>query len=196
MKWAVGFCVFAMGLLSACQADSEFSTWPCRFAYDNALHNDATLASALLADAPGTFCTITESVQAGVKYLNFQNNQGLSSRHPETAMEQQADFVLGLNNGIIVGFQNSQLDASGNYLIVAYDVQCPNCVRNYDNYVSPHYAIQVASTGIATCKKCGKHYDLNNGGSLLDGQQGDRNLEKYAAATTGPFGHISVGTKR
>lgn len=69
-------------------------------------------------------------------------------------------------------------------------------MRSYDNYVSPHYAIQVASTGIATCKKCGKHYDLNNGGILQDGQQGDRNLEKYAAATTGPFGHISVGTKR
>ena len=183
-------------LLTSCSADSEFTTWPCRFAYDNALHNDATLASALSPNAPGTFCTISESVTAGVKYLNFQNNQGLASQQPETAMEQQADFVLGLNNGIIVGFQNAQTDASGNYLIVAYDVQCPNCVRTYDNYVSPHYAVSVASTGIATCRKCGKHYDLNNGGILQDGAQGDTNLAKYYATTTGPFGHISVGTKR
>ncbi len=111
-------------------------------------------------------------------------------------MEQQADFILGLNNGIIVGYQNSLLDERGNYLITAYDVQCPNCVRSYDNYVSPHYAVQVASTGIATCKKCGKQYDLNSGGILQNGQQGDKNLEKYAANTTGPFGHISIGTKR
>lgn len=190
------FILCSSFFMSSCDAEGEYSTWPCRFAYDNSLHNDATLASALSSNAPGIFCKISESVKGGVKYLNFQNNQGMTSQQPETAMEQQADFVLGLNNGIIVGFQNAQLDASGNYLIVAYDVQCPNCVRSYDNYVSPNYAVQMTSAGIAVCKKCNRHYDLNNGGLLQDGQQGDKGLEKYGASTTGPFGHLSVGTRR
>lgn len=37
---------------------------------------------------------------------NFSNNQGLSSRQAKNAVDQKYTYVLGLNNGIIVGFGN------------------------------------------------------------------------------------------
>ncbi len=179
-------------LLSACQAESEYSTWPCRFAYDNSIHQDATLASAMDVNVPGLFCLITESVRGGVKYLNFRTNYNTTSSLAESEAEKRAEYILGLNNGIIVGFQNSQLDEFGRAMFVAYDVQCPNCVRQSGNTSSPNYGVTMDDKGLATCGKCGRRYNLNNGGIVQNGQEGDTGLEKYAAATSGPFGHVSV----
>ena len=179
----------------ACKAENEFSTWPCRFAYDNAIHQEETLATAMEPNSRGVFCQITEHVQGGVKYLRFSNNQGLSSQLVETFTEQQANFVLGLNNGIIVGYQTFVNDGFGAGF-VAYDVQCPNCVRRQNNTISPNYRVVMANTGIAACSKCGLKYDLNNGGIVQNGQQEDKGLEKYAASTTGPFGYVTVFRKQ
>ena len=181
-------------VLMGCDAENEYSSWPCRFAFNQQDHNDAVLATAMDATSRGVFCLITEDVRAGVKYLHFQNNQNLSSEVRETALEQQADFVLGLNNGIIVGFQTLVYDGLGAGF-AAYDVQCPNCVRNNDNYVSPNYRVTMSSSGIATCSKCGLKYDLNNSGIVQNGQKNDTGLQKYVASTTGPLGRISVFRK-
>ncbi len=183
-------------LLTGCKADEEYSRWPCRFAYDNSLHVDATLAAALDVNSPGVFCRISESVEAGVKYLNFQNNYNISSYQRESEEEKRAEFVLGLNNGILVGFQNGMRDEFGNAIFVGYDVQCPNCVRDENNTLNPTYDIRVSENGIGTCRKCGRRYDLNNDGLLLEGKEGDKGMEKYAAATNGPYGHVSVFRKR
>lgn len=114
-------------LVLACNNEGEYSTWPCRFAYDNSLHLDPNLSSAMNANARGVFCKIWESSLGG-RALNFQNNQGLqTTSQPETALEKEANFVLGINNGIIVGFQTFNDYPNGGF--VAYDVQCPNCVR-------------------------------------------------------------------
>jgi hypothetical protein len=179
-------------LLSSCEADNEYSTWPCRFAYDNSVHQDAALSSCMDVNVPGMFCQITESVRGGVKYLNFKTNHNVTSSLAETEEEKRAQYILGLNNGIIVGFQNAMLDEFGNAKFVAYDVQCPNCVRQYNNMLNPNYGVSMSDKGIATCGKCGRKYDMNNGGILQNGQEGDTGLEKYAASTTGPFGHLSV----
>ena len=50
-------------------------------------------------------------------------------------MEQQSGnaFMLGINNGIIVGFQVLNTQPNGGF--VAYDVQCPNCVRKENNTI-------------------------------------------------------------
>ena len=185
-------CFALVAVLSACQAESEYSTWPCRFAYDNSIHQDATLASAMDVNVPGLFCLITESVRGGVKYLNFKTNYNTTSSLAESEAEKRAEYILGLNNGIIVGFQNSQLDEFGRAMFVAYDVQCPNCVRQSGNTSSPNYGVTMDDKGLATCGKCGRCYNLNNGGIVQNGQEGDTGLEKYAAATSGPFGHVSV----
>ena len=183
-------------LLFSCKADEEFSRWPCRFSYDNSLHIDATLATATDVNSPGIFCRISENVQAGVKYLVFQNSHNSTTRQQETEEEKRAEFVLGLNNGIIVGFQNAVLDEFARAQFVGYDVQCPNCVRDENNTLNPTYDIRLADNGIGTCRKCGRRYDLNNGGLLLNGKEGDKGMEKYVAATTGPYGHVSVFRKR
>ena len=64
------------------------------------------------------------------------------------------------------------------------------------NYLNPKFAVSMGSDGIATCGKCGKKYDLNNGGIIQNGKEGDVGLEKYLATTTGPYGYLFAGTKR
>lgn len=177
-------------LLASCSAEEEFSEWPCRFSYNNEIHGNAVLATALDKASRGVFCLITESTMGGVKYLNFQNSSGVLSRNvPESYEESQAQFILGLNNGIIVGYQTMNTEgAYGGF--VAYDQQCPNCVRRENNTITPNYRVQMADSGIATCSKCGKKYDMNNGGIILNGSEGDTGLEKYVAGTTEPFGVV------
>lgn len=186
----LGFCLLAFScwLLTSCKADDEYSTHACRFSYNNMIHNDPTLASALEANSRGVFCLISEHTRAGVHYIAFENNLGQTSKQQETAEEK---FILGLNNGIIVGFQTLNTDDPYRGF-VGYDVQCPNCVRRENNTVNPNYRVTMASSGIATCSKCGKKYDMNNNGIVQNGEDGDRGLYKYVATTTGPNGVVSV----
>ena len=177
-------------LLAGCKAENEYSKWACSFAYSNMIHNDATLASAMIAESRGVFCKISES---GV-YIVFQNNQNLTSQQPMSEEERRNNYIFGLNNGIIVGYQTFNTMPNGGF--VAYDGQCPNCVRRENNYLNPKFHLSMSSNGIATCPKCKKTYDMNNGGIIQNGEEGDVGLEKYLASTTGPFGFISVGTKR
>ena len=190
----LGFCLLAFScwLLTSCKADDEYSTHACRFSYDNSKHLDKVLASALEANSRGVFCLISEYTRAGVRYIVFENNLGMEpSQQIETAEEVEAKFILGLNNGIIVGFQTLNTEgASGGF--VGYDVQCPNCVRRENNTINPNYRVAMENSGIATCSKCGKKYDMNNGGIILNGEEGDRGLDKYVASTTGPLGVVSV----
>ncbi len=189
MKWtflALWCCLVLIG----CKAEGEYSTWPCRFDYDNAIHQDQTLATAMNVDSRGVFCKISES---GV-YYTFQNNQNMKSQQPKTAEESQRNYVLGVNNGIIVGFQTFNTTPYGGF--VAYDAQCPNCVRNTNNYLNPKFPLSMSTSGIASCSRCGKKYDLNNGGIIQNGEEGDVGLEKYLASSTGPLGYLSAGTKR
>lgn len=189
--WGCLLLAISCWLLVSCKADDEYSSHACRFSYDNMIHNDATLASALDANSRGIFCLISENTRSGRRYIVFENNAGLKSEQPETAAEVEAKFILGLNNGIIVGFQTLNTDGvNGGFM--AYDVQCPNCVRRENNSINPNYRVTMETSGIATCSKCSKKYDMNNGGIILNGEEGDSGLDKYVASTTGPFGVVSV----
>jgi hypothetical protein len=176
--------------LVGCNDEGEYSTWPCRFSYDNSLHLDPTLASAMNIDSRGVFCKIWESNMGGL-VLHFQSNQGGDATHQQvTEMERLTNYILGINNGIIVGYQT--LNDSPNGGFAAYDLQCPNCVRKHSSYTNPTYRLIMASSGIATCSVCDKRYDMNNRGVIQNGEQGDINLTQYVATTTGPFGYIFV----
>ena len=190
MKSKAFLAMIAMFLLLACNADNEYSSQPCYFAYQNSNYLDETLATAMNPQSRGVFCQISESRSSGVTYLNFKNNQGLTSQKRETALEQQTAYVIGLNNGIIVGFQTLNDTPNGGF--AAYDLQCPNCVRRHDSYTNPKYWLTMSSSGIATCSKCGKHYDMNNRGVIQDGEADDVNLTQYVATTTGPYGYLLV----
>jgi DNA-directed RNA polymerase subunit M/transcription elongation factor TFIIS len=182
--------VLALIFFVSCEAESEYSALPCYFAYQNSFYLDETLSTAMNKNSRGVFCQISESFSGGVTYLNFKNNYGLSSQKKETALEQGTAYVIGRNNGIIVGFQTmNDMPRDG---FVAYDLQCPNCVRRHTSYINPNYRLDMQSSGIAICTKCGKHYDMNNRGVIQDGEEGDVNLTQYVATTTGPQGYLLV----
>ena len=192
LKLCAAFLTFSFFhfFIFSCNVDNEYSSQPCYFAYQNSNYLDETLATAMNSQSRGVFCQISESRNGGVTYLNFKNNQGLSSQKKETALEQQTAYVIGLNNGIIVGFQTLNDTPNGGF--AAYDLQCPNCVRRHDSYTNPKYWLVMSTSGIATCSTCGKHYDMNNRGVIQDGEADDVNLTQYVATTTGPFGYLLV----
>jgi len=64
------FGILALLLLTACSSEPEYSVWPCRFSYNNQIHNNAVLASAMNSGSRGIFCLVTESTRGGAKYLN------------------------------------------------------------------------------------------------------------------------------
>jgi hypothetical protein len=175
-------------LLSSCGAEQEYSSWSCRFIFNNGTYLDQTLGAAINPTIPGIFCKVTEQSRGGTRYLIFENNQGASSQHQMMAEELRQNLRIGQNNGIIVGVQN--FDG-----FTAYDLQCPNCARRENNYVTPYYPVTLdkKGSGIVTCSKCGDQYDLNNGGLLVKGQEGDKGLERYRnARTEGPTGRVVV----
>ena len=175
-------------LLSSCGAEQEYSSWSCRFIFNNGTYLDQTLGAAINPTITGIFCKVTEQSRGGTRYLIFENNQGASSQHQMMAEELRQNLRIGQNNGIIVGVQN--FDG-----FTAYDLQCPNCARRENNYVTPYYPVTLdkKGSGIVTCSKCGDQYDLNNGGLLVKGQEGDKRLERYRnARTEGPTGRVVV----
>ncbi len=169
----------AVAAFSGC-ADAEYSGYACRLVINNLNVNNMTLASAMTAASPGVFCRISKQ---GTTRFMFESNQGgVPTYALLNAIDQNSNWVIGIYNGIIVGFGN--LDGTFH----AYDNQCPNC---YPSTGLPRYALSLGVDGKATCKSCKRVYDMNNNGLLVSGDQG-KGLIKYRAATTGPFGVLSV----
>ena len=177
--------LLALFAFISCNADYEYSRYPCYFIFDNSKHLDPTLTSAL-SPPGGVFCCITQTTKSGVTYVNFSNNEGLSSSQAKNAVDQKYTYVLGLNNGIIVGFGNLDNPAT----LYAYDRQCPNCANGTSAY-SPKYPLTMSSDGKASCSKCGRVYDMNNNGIVVKGATGDK-LWRYHATCTGSIGVLIV----
>lgn len=178
------FAGLAVLVLGACsEAKFDYSPQKVYFIFDNAVHQDATLQSALNPMSPGVFCRIYEGMDGGARYFYFESNQGLTSRKKPTAVDTDRTRIIGVYNktGIIVGYGNLSSPAP----LYAYDSQCPNC---YAEKGTPSFKLSLDSKGIATCPTCKRTYDLNNNGITADGDK----LMKYRATCTGPLGLLSV----
>ena len=179
--------LLACALLAACgNTENEYTVGTCYFVFDNSIHQDATLASVMNAAAPGIFCTITKTVNGGAESFAFINSAGQTSSKNLNAVDKKRTLVLGYNNGIIVGF-----GALNNPVVFyAFDRECPNC---FDPNAIPIRSkpLSVSTNGLASCAVCHRQYDLNNDGFISSGESGKR-LTRYHAATTGPFGVLSV----
>lgn len=174
-------------LYSCDTADSEYSQESCYFVFDNSIHQDPTLASSMNPNAPGTFCRITESQKSGATIFSFANNQGSTSTQTANAIDMQRARKLGQQKGIIVGYGNGDIT---NPIFYAYDNQCPNCMTTSG---LQSFQLTLADTGIASCVKCGRTYDMNNGGYETSGREGEyTRLIRYRATTTGAYGILSV----
>ncbi|GAB6976121.1 hypothetical protein [Prevotella falsenii] len=182
--------LLAVFALTACgdNVDYEYSNYHCNLTIDNAVHLDATLASAMNALSPGVFTTIKPLYKDGTNYFYFKNNQGMESEKRFNAIDDklQSHLRIGMNGGLIVGFGN--LDTPARFF--AYDLQCPNC---FDLNAPPlrSYELTVSGTGIAACKTCKRTYNLNTGGNIVSGEKG-KTMTRYRASTAGPNGLLRV----
>lgn len=176
-----------LAVVTACDdAQEEFSRRPCYLVIDNQMHQDATLGSAMDAMTPGMFCHISLTTKSGARYFSFKNNAGLSSESIFNAIDQRRSLIVGMRNGLIVGFGN--LDNPP--VFYAFDAQCPNCY-DPDMLPEPNHPLSMSDNGIASCGTCHRKYNMNNGGQIIEGDAGKK-MVRYRASTAGPFTVLSV----
>ena len=166
---------------SCSNVQNEFSSNKCYFVFEN---NNSRLAEAMTAYS-GVFCTVSLVNEKGAQYYAFTNNAGLK-KTILTDLDKQRTHILGLNNGLIVGYGK----LSDPLTFYAYDLECPNC---FDPDAIPVRSkkLSISTSGIATCNVCKRQYDLNNSGIIISGDKGNK-LTRYRASTTGPYGTLSV----
>lgn len=178
-------CIIVNFLLFSCgDSQYEYSSRHSYLVLDNSAHQDPTLASAMTPYS-GVFVAITLKNKGGAQYYQFTSNQGQSSESIFNAIDQRRTVLLGMNQGLIVGYSTWS-----DLTFYAYDRECPNCF-NPDVVPIRSKALQMSSTGIATCQSCHRKYDLNSGGIVVDGDKGDK-LVRYRAGTTGAYGVLNV----
>ncbi len=176
--------ILSLLLFAACgESEIEFSGHHAYFVFDNSQHLNPVLIGSMNAMSPGIFCRISTAPN---NQLAFENNYGQKANSTLNAIDQRRTMQLGVSNssGIIVGFGNLNNPA----IFYAYDAQCPNC---YEEVNIPSFQLAINNEGKATCRRCARAYDLNNGGIVSKGEGGAK-LFRYRATTTGPSGLLSV----
>lgn len=190
MKTAVRLaCLLAaaalLGLSASCgDAEYEYSSKPCFLVIDNGVRQNVTLSQAMTQHA-GVYVTIRQTSREGARYFSFTSNQGTSSEAIFNAVDERNHYILGQNNGLIVGY-GSSIDG----ILYAFDAECPNCFSP-ESIPLKSYPLTVDGNGTGTCATCRRHYDLNQGGIVTAGDPGKK-LIRYPATTTGPFGVLRV----
>lgn len=174
-----------LGIMACGDVQNEFTSIRCFVLFDNMIHSNAVLAGAMTPNC-GIYVRMTLTFKDGARCFLFENNQGQSSTTRLNAKDEKRPQVVGQNDGIIVGY--SMLDPSP--VFYAFDAECPNCF-NFEQVEFRSYRLQMSSSHIATCNTCKRKYDLGNGGMIIEGENGKK-LLRYRAATTGPYGVLSV----
>lgn len=179
------YIIALLTLFTSCEdAEYEYSNYPCNFVFNNTGSKSSKLAAAMNSASPGIFCRISASGKTF--FFEINDGSGDKERVAYTAIDEQRTIAIGVYNesGIIVGYGNLNNPAT----FYAYDNQCPNC---YEEVGLPRYGLTMDTSGKATCSRCNRSYDMNNGGIVASGDGGSK-LIRYRASTTGPLGVISV----
>lgn len=168
-------CRYAMPLLllagmSGCADDTDgfYSGYRAFFRYNYVLTTQPLLSAV---GNPGMFCTITFP---GGNYRFVSSDGKTTFDYRPTALDQygKPECVAGF----IVGTPNIP-DFNGQFTLAAYDLVCPECFIS----TSIQRSLGVAQNGWAACSRCGRSYDLNNGGIVVQGETG-RKLLRYHVA--------------
>ena len=176
------FITFAILFLASCgDSEYEYSNYPCYFVFDNMGGRSSMLASAMNQNASGTFCHIRTSGKSYIFSLNIK--PGETEKVNFTAEDERRTLMLGIYNesGIIVGYGSYNNPAT----FYAYDNQCRYC---YEETGLSRYPLTMDTSGKASCARCKRVYDLNNGGLETTSCRQIR----YHATTSGPYGVLSV----
>lgn len=172
-KSLLALCLF----LLACEGESNISRdYRCLFVFDTSLHPIPCHLTGILSN-PGHFCKIETSMVNGVRHYKTTRNYDGATEDIiiRTEKERQVSIVLGANNCIIIG------TVSYDNRLVAYDGQCPNCLKDYSG---SYYPLNWQKNGIQLhCAKCNRSYDVNNG--VVASGEGGRQLLTYYASFDG-----------
>jgi hypothetical protein len=175
MKRLFFLCLCA--LLMSCQVEDSISrNYRCYFIFDTSLHPLPCQLTAILGN-PGHFCMIEGDMYGGVRRLKTTRNYDGNKEDIllRTEKESQISYAFGANNCIIIG------TSSYENRLVAYDGQCPNCLKEHND---TNYPLTWQKSGLQLhCAKCGRSYDVNNG-VITSGDAGIQ-LSAYMAAFDG-----------
>lgn len=152
---------------AACEGDtveSKYSNYRASFTF-SPVTSVAPLYGAL--NGFGEYCAIW----ADANYYHFSSLVG-SAQVNKTALAVYTTFI-SLGGGFIVGRSSLSDIGSAEYPLVCYDRICPNCYRN-DYYK----AMRIEENGCCVCDRCRRTYDMNNGGTIVEGDKG-RKLIRY-----------------
>lgn len=163
------------GALAGCQAEEMYnSDIFCYFVYDTGLHNNGLLWAALQPASYGEFVEVSAPIVNGVRYVVSKSVSGQTERIPiTTEREVRLTYALGAANGLFIGRTTAGM-------LVAYDMQCPNCSRENNLY---RYPLQINTAMEAVCGTCKRHYQLNNMGAATT--SAPRKLDQYLASYNG-----------
>ncbi|WP_314312737.1 hypothetical protein [Hoylesella marshii] len=186
MKRYFFICTFAVIVCISCTTEREY-TRGAYFVFDNSIHQDHTLASAMNPFSPGIFCSITRktSTGGGTTFV-FSISQGTPTEKQANAIDEKRTMILGYNEGLIVGYGNLDIPP----VFYVYDRECPNCF-NPDAIPMKSYPLRTTDAGLAVCNTCHRAYNMNARGVVVKGEAG-KALTRYRGHTTGAFGILTV----
>lgn len=165
--------LFFVASCSSDDVEDTYSRYRAYFRYDNVM----TAAAAPLHNALtgiGDFC----SVYTAGNYLYLQTATTAAQPIPLNDVAYYQSFIA--ISGFIIGRTNVPDMTTGELVLVAFDLACPNCY--HDDDVSKRLALQ--ENGVVYCSRCKRTYDLNNLGLISSGERG-RKLERYHIAYNG-----------
>jgi len=163
-------------------AENEYSTkYYCRFTFYSDKHAGNLIDMSI--------SSISEFVMVSVyignpSYIKAQTVAKTEPIYITTEIELNAlkNAQMGASNLLILG------QSIYDNILYAYDGNCPTCLGDYDLYSAP---LTFTNSGQwVKCAKCGRSYDLNNGGVVAEGDGGS-SLMKYHISYNGSVLNVS-----
>ena len=161
--------------LWACHAEENIShDYLCRFAFTYGLHPTSKIVTAV--NNPGYFVWISMSRINGIQHVYVHPADGTAEEDIPltTEPENMISYELGAYNGIILGCSNFGGP-------VAFDRQCPNCLKQYGTMGFPLTWVDKRPLYVE-CKKCGRTYSLETGALEEKSSSSELGLMRYIAS--------------
>lgn len=167
--------LLSMVLLASCKSgetNNKYCNLRARLNIENVTQAPVLFTAC---ESMGEYCTVKTD---GQRFL-FTDATNHTSAINITAMTGYSGFYLGLS-GFIVGKLMIPEMGEDVVRVVCFDLACSNCYQAY-NITKP---LVLLTSGYAKCNNCQRSYNLNDCGTISDGQPG-RNLYRYRVSYVG-----------
>lgn len=178
MRRIIPLLLMLLPFVSCQKAENEYTTHQCYFTFNCSYHNTSRLLNAV--NSYEQFAIVTTKPLSGKTYTVVTSIYGTADTEDNitTDLETQRSHILGLSNGLIIG--KSSMDQK----LYAFDRQCRNC---FDSTNMTNAPLQWAgNNSTVKCDKCGRKYNLSNGGIVSEGEGGN-SLFKYRITYDGTY---------